>query len=208
MSAGHPDWRQDSVEIVRYYTGRLASYGTGIQAVDWGSPASQELRFDVLCEVGPLDGASLLDVGCGIGDLFAYLKRRHPTVAYTGVDLVPAMIDAARLRHPSGHWLVRDILADADADRFDYVVASGIFYLRRTAPLDFLDHTVRRMFALCRRAAVFNTLSARAATHDPDEFHADPGEVLARCLAITPRVVLRHDYMSHDFTVYLYKTGA
>ena len=67
---------------------------------------------------------------------------------------------------------------------------------------------VARMFALCREAVAFNSLSTWAPDPEPSEFYADPAETLAFCRTLTTRVTLRHDYHTRDFTVYLYRAGA
>jgi len=192
--------------IVRYYSELLEKHGRSPQSLDWGSRRTQELRFRVLCDIAPLDGCSLLDVGCGLGDLWEYLFQRGIGVSYTGYDYTPAMISEAQKRFPTVPFMVRDFLEEPGGDpRFDYVVASGIFALRQDHPMQYLLGMVRKMFDLCRKGVAFNSLSIRASNRDPAEFNADPSQVLSSCLEITPRVVLRHDYLPHDFTVYLYK---
>ena len=42
-------------------------------------------------------------------------------------------------------------------------------------------------------------------TGEPGEFYADPVQTLSWCHTLSPFVVLRHDYHSRDFTVYVYK---
>jgi ubiquinone/menaquinone biosynthesis C-methylase UbiE len=201
-------WQQDNKTVVAKYSRLLSRYHLECRALDWGSRESQELRFAILCQIGPLSGSSVLDVGCGLADFYHYLQAQGIEVEYTGYDLTPAMIDAARRRFPKIRLEVRDLMATADtSSRFDYVVASGIFYLRRIEPQAYLETMVRQMFGLCRRGVAFNTLSAAASRQQSGEFYAQPGETLTRCLKITPRVVLRHDYLPHDFTVYLYREG-
>ena len=56
-----------------------------MRAVDWATEPSQVVRFRVLTEIGPLDGASVLDVGAGLGDLAGFLVEHHPTARYEGV---------------------------------------------------------------------------------------------------------------------------
>ena len=63
------------------------------------------------------------------------------------------------------------------------------------------------MFSHCEQAVAFNCLSGLSQDKEPGEFPADPAETLAFCQTLTPWVVLRHDYFSHDFTVYLYRDG-
>jgi hypothetical protein len=133
-----------------------------------------------------------------------YFERKGLRLAYKGYDLVAGMVEQARARRPDLQVEVRDILDEQEPEpSFDWVLSSGIFSLRQHKPMKFLDQVVRRMFALCKLGVAFNTLSTYADRRYENEFHADPREVLELCLSISSRVVLRHDYMPHDFTVYL-----
>jgi 2-polyprenyl-6-hydroxyphenyl methylase / 3-demethylubiquinone-9 3-methyltransferase len=69
------------------------------------------VRTQFVAERAPLPGARLLDVGCGGGLLAEALARAGATV--TGIDLAPAMIDAARSH------------AAASSLRIDYRVAGA-----------------------------------------------------------------------------------
>jgi hypothetical protein len=69
-----------------------------------------------------------------------------------------------------------------------------------------MQQLIERMYDLATKAVAFNSLSAWATDQEASEFYADPLRVVEFCRRLTPRVVLRHDYHSRDFTVYLYKT--
>lgn len=47
--------------------------------------------------------ARILDLACGTGDFTAVLARRWPDATIAGVDLTPAMLDAARAKVASGN---------------------------------------------------------------------------------------------------------
>jgi hypothetical protein len=189
----------------RHYAPLVARHGGDHRAVDWGSARSQEARFRVLLEGGDFSTSRLLDVGCGVGHLVDHLKRRRFKGEYLGLDLVPEMISAARTRHPGWSFREESDLANAAGFRPDYVVGSGLFTFTDQRQL---ERTVAAMFALTRRTVAFNTLSAWASQPEADEFHADPAVVLEFCRTLTSRVVLRHDYLPHDFTVYLHREEA
>ncbi|MEO8694947.1 MAG: class I SAM-dependent methyltransferase [Acidimicrobiales bacterium] len=66
---------------------------------------------------------SVLDAGCGTGRVAIELARRG--VAAVGVDLDPAMLDAARRKDPQRQWVCGDLTSlDLEA-RFDVVVMAG-----------------------------------------------------------------------------------
>ena len=201
-------WKQDNKKIVEFYSGLIKQYGFDTRSLDWGSRESQESRFEILCGIADLRSKGVLDLGCGLANLREYLGERNILVQYTGYDLTPEMIVNARQRFPEDHFKVCNILEGPEPEpAFDYVLSSGIFYLRKTEPMKFMEKIVRRMFALCRMGVAFNTLSLRADWMRSDEFYADPVEVLNLCQSVTRRVILRHDYLPNDFTVYLYREG-
>lgn len=73
-------------------------------------------------------GAKVLDVGCGGGQLLAFLASRDPSLALTGVDRAPSQVARARERlHAAGssaEILEGDALALPFAEgRFDAVVS-------------------------------------------------------------------------------------
>lgn len=72
--------------------------------------------------------ARILDAGCGPGRVGGYLAGAGHQVI--GVDVDPALIEAAEKDHPGPRWLVGD-LAELDlpargiADPFDIIVSAG-----------------------------------------------------------------------------------
>lgn len=72
--------------------------------------------------------ARILDAGCGPGRVGGYLAGSGHRVV--GVDVDPALIEAAKKDHPGPRWLVGD-LAELDlpargiADAFDIIVSAG-----------------------------------------------------------------------------------
>jgi len=189
--------------VAAYYDERVRRYGDDVRSLDWGSRESQRLRFSVISGVGPLAGSTLLDVGCGLGDLAGWVGEG---VDYTGVDIAAAMVEAARSLRPARRFEVGHLLDPTFAPGpFDVVVASGIFAKRSAEPQEYFEAMVRSMWRRARRAVAFNVLSAWGPSPDRDEFQAEPLAALAFCRTLTPFVTLRHDYLPHDFTVYMYR---
>jgi len=187
------------------YRQLLAEHGASHRTLDWGSRAGQHLRFSVLAGIGNLAGSRILDVGCGLGDFAGWLDAQGIAADYTGVDLTAELVEQAARLHPRRRFLHGSILDESlwSEERFDYVLASGIFATYPAGADDFLRRAVSRMWRLAERGCACNSLSAWAPTREAGEFHADPLAVLDYCRGLTPWVALRHDYHPRDFTVYL-----
>lgn len=73
-------------------------------------------------------GARILDAGCGPGRVGGYLAQAGHQVV--GVDVDPALIEAAEADHPGPRWVVAD-LAELDLpsrgipEPFDVIVSAG-----------------------------------------------------------------------------------
>ncbi len=201
--------RDRIVEPVRqYYEAKLAQHGATPGGVDWNSVASQRLRFE---QFKPLFArerdAHVVDYGCGYGALLEWLRACGRGWEYSGFDVSPAMIEAARARH-AGDGRACFVSDRADLSPGDFAVASGIFNVRLSISdadwLAYMFDTIRDLAALGRRGFAFNALTSYsdADRQRPDLFYADPRVVFDFCKrTIAREVALLHDYPLYEFTI-------
>lgn len=186
-----------------HYEPRLTENRENYDILDWASADSQRARFDVLAERVALEGRSLLDIGCGLGDLYAYLHHRGIRADYTGVDLLEKMVRAARQRHPDGHFLCADVFEDSPfkPDSFDVTFCSGALNLNLGNNRQFLPLAVATMVDLARGVAVLNLLHAKARGRDRRYFYFQPRDVRKLLEDIPCNVEIVQGYLPNDFTV-------
>lgn len=196
---------RDEERIAVYYDRLVEQYGHDPRAVDASSRESLGVRHAVLSELADMSGKSVLEVGCGFGDLGAFIRERYERVTYRGIDLSPRMVQEGRQVNPGLLLEVANVLDLPGAEEYDFVVAQGIFYLLREDPEERMREIVTRMFALASEAIAFTAISAWAAERNPDEFYVEPSVALELGHSLTKSVVLRHDYHPGDLTLYLYK---
>lgn len=196
----------DSERIAGYYDHLVDLYGHDPRACDASSAAGLEIRYGVLSQVCDLNGLSVLEVGCGFGDLGVYLRARNPGVRYSGIDLSARMIEEARRCHPDLEFRCGNVLDLGNEERFDVVLAQGIFYLLRDEAGARTQALISKMFSLATKASAFCAISAWAPRKSVDEYYVEPAEVLSWGRTLTPRLTLRHDYLPNDVALYLYRT--
>jgi SAM-dependent methyltransferase len=185
-----------------HYRPLVEEHGHSFRAVNWGSKRGQQIRFQVLSEVGDLAKCSILDIGCGVGHFVEVLASMGFSGIYTGIDSIPEMVKMARVSYPEWNFELGNIVEGGNERNADYVLGSGLFNLSNEGVF---KETVSAMFAACNVAVAFNSLSSWSNEKADDEFHADPLETMRFCRELTPWINLRHDYFSHDFTVYMFK---
>ncbi len=163
----------------------------------------QALYFEILTAINiPLD-ATVLDVGCGRGDLYAYLLAHGYKGRYSGLDLVPHFIDEAQQRFPSASFTAGDINS-VELEPCDYALASGPFDYRTPDSAARWRQAITRMFAAARRGIAWNGLTA--VPEGRDDLWAQPlPDVIELCTSLSPYYSIRCDYDPLHFTACAYK---
>ena len=191
-----------------YYSKEFAAYGEDIRSLGYTSAEAQETRMQAVSEIVDFNNKSMLDVGCGFGDLYAFLEKQgvYPR-KYVGIDINPKMIAVARRRFPQLKFEVRDIMDGELKDKFDLVVALGLFGLEMPHWQDVVERQLSKMYGLCEIGLVVNFLSYYTVWGKTANSHyARPEDILKFVLNnLSNRVIMRHDYRLSDFTVYVYR---
>ena len=201
----------------RRYEDWLDEHGAeSSRAVAWNDPTLQSLRFDLLAQVMEGDEpVTVADFGCGTGALAAHLAARAEPpalAAYTGYDLVPAMIEAARERHSDPR--MRFEVGTEVREEADYVLVSGTFTLRaEVADAEWEAHVRDRLeglWARSRRGLGFNLMTRGIEVAESTVYTGDPEAWAAWCSRALPgaRVALRYGPPLPDFTVLVRRASA
>jgi len=199
--------RKSEIEdTVARYNKRLQEFGYSPKTLGWTS-GKQEIRFRILSEIGELNNSSILDVGCGFGDLFGYLVSKGHKIKYTGIDINKNLIDIGSKLYPSAHFIVDDFASiRLEQQSYDWIVASGPFNFRLTDNYRFISKTLKKMFRYSIKGIAADFLSSYSDYQNPDAFHCNPEILFHFCKTkLSRRVALRHDYMPYEFCIYIYK---
>ncbi len=190
-------------KIQSHYLPRLAQHNESFKILDWANAASQQRRFEILAEHVALAGRTLLDVGCGVGDLQGFLSRRSIEANYTGVDILEKMVAEARTRHPSGVFEHADIFSgDSPAGApFDVVFCSGTFNLNIGNNHEFLPRAIARLLELTGHTLAFNLLHDRIPAKEKEYAYYNPQKIVEMLETKVSQIRLLDDYLPNDFTI-------
>lgn len=187
------------------YEERLKNFGYDLRTLGWRTKRQQYIRFKNLIQIGNLNNTSVLDLGCGFGDLYDFLSEQNIQVEYTGYDISPKIIEVAIEMHPNLNFEVKDILIDKIDNKFDYILESGIFNWKLTNNYAFVKKMIKKCFDLCNIGLAFDMMSSYVDFYDEKLFYYDPVKIFKFCKKLSKRIVLKHDYMPYEFIIYIYK---
>jgi SAM-dependent methyltransferase len=195
----------DSIAIQKYHRDRILKFGAeSSRALGWTTNEGQLSRFTVIGEMlGDLSGKSVLDVGCGHGDLRGYFGDKYNGLRYAGIDQVDSFLEVAIERY--GHYAdtafyFGDFLK-ADVPVMDYVVGCGALSYRSADP-DFVFKAITKLLGNCRHGLLFNLLK-NINSEEKILTGYDPETILKHCRTLSENVMYKDGYFGEDYTVYV-----
>ena len=192
--------------IIKYHNDSIKKFGVNShQALGWRKKNEQLLRFKILIEPNKLNDCSILDIGCGTGDLLAYLISKNIQCEYTGIDHIKDFITLAGEKfkvHNNASFLLGDFWT-ADIGNYDFVLASGALNYRNADP-NFIFKMIAHLFSLCNHTLAFNLLE-KTDLKNGGLVAYNKNEILGFCKKLTSNVILKDDYLNGDYTVRMQK---
>lgn len=210
-----------SQQMIERYSSRFNQMGYDVKTLGWGSSEQQEHRFrEAVSGVKFKEKKSVLDIGCGFGDLLALLIAEKKEVAkYFGWDINPDLIGKA-----SEIWTnavipnkfdVKNIAESTNMHPIaDIGFMFGVLNLNLKDSFDNYEYSklfIKNAFNSVKELLVVDFLSTKLTPEYPKEdfvFYHNPLTMLEFAFSLTPNVVLKHNYApipQREFMLFLYK---
>lgn len=196
----------ETANINKFYDNcsRCAEKGSP-EALGWENKENQFFRFSVLSEIGIKSGDSILDLGCGFGDILDYFKSKSIEINYKGIDVRPEAIKVAEQKYPNAEFKQQDIFSENKT--YDWVLSSGVFSIQSVTWQEDTISTLKQAYSICKKGVSSNFLSSVTPSgRYRHMYYVSPSEFLSKIVENNfRRFVLRQDYKLNEFTVYLYR---
>ena len=188
-------------------------HGVDEKSLGW-TKNKQGRRFKQISQVFELEDASILDIGCGFGDLLDYLHHTYPgtTFDYTGVDLMKEFIDVAREKHPDAEFVHSDFLEFGSGKKYKYIINCGCFTFLdpndEEASYKYIDNFMTKALDLCSEdgAVIFHFLTDKVDFRtSKEDFHVSPEKILGIAYSHSRRVVLDNSVFPFEACLFIYK---
>jgi SAM-dependent methyltransferase len=201
---------EDVNRVIEGYQLRIAQHGPTFASLNSGSEEKQAIRHRV--HASALQGANptVLEIGCGLGDFYQYLRNHGRDCSYGGYDIVPEYISECRRRFPDATFDLRNIFTDDIDGTYDTIVMSQVLNNRyqKSENMRVLERALDMAFRHTRVSVSVDMLSTYVDFRNPELFYYSPEDVFRMAKAIAPRVILRHDYRAFEFCVQLFHEEA
>lgn len=194
--------------VVARYLERYAQHGIHVDALKSGGAAKQLVRHMVHSSMFDLNNKHILDVGCGIGMFYEYLKSLPIQIAsYTGLDIVEPFLESNRIRFPEARFDKVDIFLDPlDGYSPDIVFMSQVFNnkYKDVDNEDIAKEAIRRFFSISKIGIAIDFMTSYVDYNEADLHYFSPEKMFSFAKTLTRTVALRHDYTQFEFTLFLY----
>ncbi len=200
--------QQELMEKVKSYQKSFKKYKVHPQSLFWTSEKAATLRYKELVADVDFTDKTVLDVGCGFGNIIPFISKKAKNFSYTGVDIVPEFIQAARDKYPKQRFILRDYFSQPLKEKFDIVISSGMLNSNFKEPYHFREKIIKALFDHARESIVFNMAGSYPQPKNNQKYkiyYANSLIVLKYCFSLSSKIIFRHHYHQKDFTIVIFK---
>jgi SAM-dependent methyltransferase len=157
-------WELSGLAVARYYAGLFRQHGKSSQALDERLDDKEREFYKHLFQgVDLTEQLSVLDIGCGMGDLIDFLQSADAQVlAYLGIDIVEQFVDICRDEYLAPCRFQRaNFISKAFAPRetFNLIANMGVMVSRVFEYEAYIAYSIEKMLLLAEKEIVFNVIT-------------------------------------------------
>jgi SAM-dependent methyltransferase len=199
-------------KINELYTKEIHKYGVKDRRSLFWTKDKQDNRFNLLLDNKlKCSKMSILDYGCGVADLKAYLDKNFYNLIYSGCDINTEFLNEAKDKYPDNDLYLIQTSNDI-TKKYDIILASGTFNLiginNYTKMKEYVFKNLLNLFSKCNYMLTVNFLS-----HTTDDeykydahFYLNPTELYEYAINnMTTRIDLNTYSLPFEITMKFYK---
>lgn len=193
-------------EPAEYYDLLCKNTNFSWKASGWESEEDQYGRFLLTSSIIKKE-SSVLDVGCGQGDLFTFLEQRMTTkpFSYTGIDASEKMIEIAKSKHPDVHFSCVDFLKLKEEQKYDHVFALGTFSLKALDQESYINSCISKCFRLTNHTCTITITSETSESKYNEIFYYKVSDVAKVASSLSKKIVINTASSPCEIILTLYK---
>jgi len=195
-----------SRETLDRYSRRYKNLGYNIRTIGWGSQEQQKYRFTQTLMDVSLEKKDILDLGCGFGDYYDFIKENQIMVkSYQGWDLNFDLLTEAGKRHQDEEKVIfneKDLtkLPNDVKEVADVGIMLGLLNFNLKNKVDNYEYSklmIKKALSVVKEVLIVDFISTYRTYDYPKEdfiFYHDPAVMLNFALSLEKNVILKHNY--------------
>jgi len=195
-------------KVIKSYKDALMKYGHSPKSL-FILKNNQNIRFEsMLNHIKKDESFSLLDYGCGLGDLKRYLNNRFGSFKYTGVDIVEDFILHNKKIDTESEYFLIDSVYDIK-NEYDHIIIVGVFnmlYDKLEKHKNIVFESLEHLFNKSRKSLIVNFLSPYVDYIQKGAYHQDDIELMNFVRRkLSRRFFLDHSFMPYEYSITIFK---
>jgi trans-aconitate methyltransferase len=194
--------------VKKQYQDAYNRHGNSLDAVF--IPKGRQLeRFSSLMTYVKKESFSILDYGCGLGQMANYINQQFPKAHYLGVDIVEDFISENNATYDFGRFeIIRDCYDITEY--YDVITAAGVFNLLYVQDIkqhqQIVYDNLSHLFSKTNDVLSVNFMTDQVDFIQEGAFHQNVNDLYEFAKSkLTKRVALDESYMPYEFTFHFFK---
>ncbi len=170
----------------------------------------QDLRFGTLLSHFPkTEPGTIMDFGCGLAFLKAYIDQQGLPFQYSGCDMVDDFIRHNSTKYPGSEFILLNG-KDLFSGSYDYIVSSGVFNMLYTESAEshekIVFDTLKGLFEKCDKVLSVDFMTDTVDFIQEGAYHQNLGNLLDFVRQhLSKRFIVDHSYMPYEYTISIFK---
>ena len=175
----------------------------------------RNIRYSELLKHFDLDGGAdnthILDIGCGMGDVNAYLRYLGAEYVYLGIDLVEEFLNVGTKKYGSKDVAFKklDYIRYPFMEDFvpDYAISSQTFNdpFMDGNNMEVIKDVMGRAFSICRKGISFNFVIDKVEFKNSNVAYHSPEEIMNWAYSLSHNVIMDNSCMPYECTCTILK---
>ena len=174
------------IKIIKHYEDKINTHGLTTRGLDWKSKKDNDKRFLKIYQhikfyyKGKI---SIFDFGCGLSDLFLFLKKKKLKFSYEGIDTSKKVIDFCKKKFSNNKYYCLDILKKPQKfKKYDVIVLNGIFTIKSSLSdknmYFYIFILLKKLKSLSKGIIIMNFLTSFPDWKNKKNFYPDMDKII------------------------------
>ena len=205
--------KKSLIEIKKIYEKDLKKFGPNNKGVGWKNKKEATKRYEIMSGLmlKAKKNHSVIDLGCGLSDLYKHLKSKKFKTNYTGIDLSEKMINICKIKYPKNNYYCLDILYDhKKIPKVDYIIINGLFTQKgnysNSKMFKFLKSVLQISWKKTKVGLAFKVMSEYVDWKNRKNFYLNLNKITDFINNnLGKKFIINHSYGLHEYTIFIYK---